>query len=314
MKEFRKTKQVTYNLMSFTGFKSVLIFSCLLEGAKTYEDIQKCIYENEFLHETISVDAIRVYLNSLRSLGCNIIRTTSDGVPRFHIDSHPFELKITEAQTKSIIKVFKAIYKSLDISDLLTLQSFLENFSKYITNTDLKNKFKNISPLNNIDPDIIKDLINYGKDNTEIIMYYNSAGSGKKNINIIVDKMNVANGKLYVYGVNSEYNNYSSFLVSRIIKIIGVNMQKSELNMPEMTIGYEFNINGNETFIPLKNEKIISKTPTSYVVEMTSKNKFDLIQRVMSHANSCKVLYPENFKQDVIDCLKRMKEGYFEKK
>lgn len=313
MKEFRKTNKVTYNLMSFTGFKSVLIFSCLLDGPKSFDEIRQCILDNEYLHELISVDAVRVYFNSLRSLGCHIIRTTSNGVSRYHIDSHPFELKITEAQTNSIIKVFQNVYKSLDISDLLALQSFLENFAKYITNTDLKNKFKNISPLNNIDPAIIKDLINYGKNNTEIIMYYNSANSGKKNINIIVDKMNVTNGKLYVYGVNSEYNNYSSFLVSRIIKIIGVNMQKSKLNMPEMTIGYEYKINDNEAFVPLKNEKIIKKTKTKYIVEMTSMNKFDLMQRVMSHTNACKVLYPEDFRQEVISCLRQMKEGYIEK-
>ena len=39
MKEFLKNNTVTYNLMSFTGFKSILLFSLLTTGPKSYEDI-----------------------------------------------------------------------------------------------------------------------------------------------------------------------------------------------------------------------------------------------------------------------------------
>ena len=43
MKEFLKTNTVTYNLMSFTGFKSILIFSLLLEGPKSYSELQEIL-------------------------------------------------------------------------------------------------------------------------------------------------------------------------------------------------------------------------------------------------------------------------------
>ena len=179
--------------MSFTGFKSIIIFSLLLEGPKSYQELRTAIENHEYLHESVSIDTLRIYLNSLRKIGCKISKYTKGGITRYSIDSHPFELKITKEQAQSIIKVFKAIYQSIDISDLLSLQKFFDKFSNFITNEDLKIKLKNISPLHNINPEIIQDLMTYSGSNTEIIIYYNSLTSGKKNINIIVDKLEVSN-------------------------------------------------------------------------------------------------------------------------
>ena len=72
MKEFLKTNKVTYNLMSFTGFKSIIIFSLLLEGPKSYQELRTAIENHEYLHESVSIDTLRIYLNSLRKIGCKI--------------------------------------------------------------------------------------------------------------------------------------------------------------------------------------------------------------------------------------------------
>lgn len=314
MKEFKKTNKVTYNLMSFTGFKSIFIFSLLVEGPKSYKDLQQYIVGHPYLQESVSIDTLRIYLNSLRKIGCKINKTSKGGITRYWIDSHPFELKISENQTKSILKIYKAISKSIEISDLVSLQNFFDTFSKYITNEDLKIKLKNISPLNNIEPQIIKDLMNYAKTKTEIIILYNSLNSGRKNINIIVDKLEINNGKLYVSGINSAYKNYYSFLVSRIVKISGVNIQSSKLKIPSLTVGYNLKIDASEDFEPLNCEKIIEKTDNNIIVEITSQNKFDIAQRIMYLSNNCKVLYPDYFKQEIINSLKQMKEGYLEKR
>lgn len=313
MKEFMKTNTVTYNLMSFTGFKSILIFSLLLEGPKSYAEIREFLVNHEYLHESVSIDTLRIYINSLRKIGCNITKTTKNRITRYSIDSHPFELKITERQAESILKIYKAISQSIDISDLISLQRFFEKFSQYITNEDLKNKLKNISPLNNISHEIVRDLTIYAQNNTEITILYNSLNSGQKNIDILVDKLLINNGKLYVYGVNSEHNNYSSFLVSRILKIVSVNLNESKLTAPEITVGYEFRKNGDDNIELLDCEKIVESFGDKIVIEIKSRNKFDIMQRIMYHSNRCTVLYPESFRNDIVACLKQMKESYFEK-
>lgn len=312
MKQFLKTNTITYNLMSFTGFKSILIFSLLLEGPKSYQEIQTFLENHEYLNESVSVDSIRIYINSLKEIGCDVLKKRYDGVTKYSIVDHPFELKFTDKQIKSIIKVFKVISSSIEVQDLIALQHFFKKISAYVPNDALKSKLVSISPLNNIDEKLINDLISYVQNNSEITIYYNSANSGYKNINIIADRLYIENSKLYISGYNSEHGNYSSFLVSKIIKIVGVNIQNKKLEVPEIIVGYKYVKDDNEDFKLLDNEKIISTEGNVQTIEITSKNKFEIFQRVMSHSSKCTVLYPQEFRDYVISNLKQMKEGYIE--
>ena len=72
MKEFRKTNVVTYNLMSFTGFKSLLLFTILCESPKSYSEVCDYFKKHPYIKEEMSADTFRVYLTSLRRCGCEI--------------------------------------------------------------------------------------------------------------------------------------------------------------------------------------------------------------------------------------------------
>jgi len=314
MKRFMETNTVTHNLMSFSGFKAMLIFSMLVKSPKTYNEIKLALENNEYLKETVSTDTVRIYMNSLKHAGCNIKKIHDGRIVKYYIDSHPFELKITDAQVKSIIKVYKAISKSIEISDFLVLNEFFEKILPYILNEDLKSKLRSISPINNIDVQLIRALMNYVKNNTEITVLYNAKSSGKKKeIDIVADKMNILNGKLYLGGYNSEYQNYSEFLVSNIIKIVSVNLHSPKLISPEFCVRYEYFKDKNEQLQLLETETIIEETESKIILEIKSRNKFIIMQRILSHASKCRVLSPENYKEEIISLLKSMKEGYIEK-
>ena len=108
MKEFMKTKTVTYNLMSFTGFKALYFFSLLLEAPRSYEEINEAFMQHEFIKESISIDTFRVYLTSLKRAGCEIIKTRRVEGGKYKMLSHPFQLKITDDQVKSLVKIGRA--------------------------------------------------------------------------------------------------------------------------------------------------------------------------------------------------------------
>ena len=313
MKNFMETNTITHNLMSFSGFKSLLIFSMLTQSPKSYEEIREEIEKNEYLKEKVSIDTIRIYINSLRSAGCKIDCVKQGRTNKYFINSNPFELKITDNQVKSIIKVYEAIAKSIDISDFMALQNFFNKIAKYITNEDLKNKLINLSPFNNINSDIINDLVNYiGKNITIKVLYYSKI-SGEKNINIIPDKLSIVNGKLYLSGYNLEYKNYSEFLVSDIKKIISIDLKP--ITMPDnlLVVRYEYYKEDHIKFEPLENEKIIEENEDKIIIDISSQNKFMITQRILSFANKCCVISPQNYKDEIINCLKRMKENYIEK-
>ena len=310
MQKFMDENVITHNLMSFSGFKGMLIFTMLVEKPCTYKEIQTAIEQNEYLHEAISIDTIRIYMNSLKEIGCNIKTVKEGKTKKYYIDSHPFELKITDEQTKSIIKLFKSLAKSIEIEDFLLLKGFFDKLSVYITNEDLKYKLEKISPISKISPDLINELKEYASNKTAITIFYNSPNSGKKNIDILVNKMYISNGKLYIAGYNSEHKNYSSFLVSKILRVVNVNVENPEFEIPVYHIRYELKRYDNTDFELLKNERIISETDDKLLIEITGENKFTITQRILSLSSSCKVISPQDFKEEIIDCLKKMKEGY----
>lgn len=312
MQRFMDKNEITHNLMSFSGFKGMLIFSMLAEKPCTYQEIKDAIQQNEYLHETISFDTIRIYMNSLKEIGCEIKTLQKGRTKLYYIDSHPFELKITDKQVQSIIKVYKAISKSIDISDFMALKSFFDKISKYITNETLKSKLEKISPINKINPELVEQLQEYAKNNTEITVLYNSSTSGRKNIDILVNKMYISNGKLYIAGINSEYGNYSGFLVSKIIKIIGVNISKPKLEMPILHVRYEYTKPDNTAFELQENEKIISENGDKILVEISGENKFMITQRIMSLSNRCRIISPQEYKEEILSTLRKMKEGYID--
>ena len=66
MKRFYETNTITYNLMSFSAFKAIIIFTACLEGPKSYEELQYILESHPYIQDSVSIDTIRIYLNSLK--------------------------------------------------------------------------------------------------------------------------------------------------------------------------------------------------------------------------------------------------------
>ena len=311
MQRFMETNKITYNLMSFSAFKGILIFTYLLEGPKSFKQIQDFLLSHEYVTESVSIDTIRIYINTLKKIGCDIQKETKHRISYFYIASHPFKLKITEQQANDILKIFKAISKSIDLEDFMALRGFFEKIAPYISNDELKEQLENISPLKISNFELIIELLKYAKSKTEITVEYDSPRSGVKNIDILADKLYITNEKLYLAGFNSEYENYGSLLVDKIHKVVCINTNKPKLEIPALTVRYKYAKNDNDIFEPNDEETIVSENKDEVIVEITSKNKFLITQRILSLANKCTVISPENYKDEIISCLKQMKEVYF---
>lgn len=307
MKEFLKNNKVTYNLISFTGFKSMLLFSFLLDGPKSYDEIKEYFANHPYLNETISIDTLRVYINSLERLGCEIVRGRKCEGSKYMLKTHPFEIKLSEEQIKSLTKVFKELCKGVEIEDLLSLQNFLLKITHNISNEDLKNKLLNVSPLKDVNTAILKKLIIACHKNDELEILYNSAGT-KKRIDILTDKISVTNHKIYLHGHSPQYKGYTSFLVSKIETVSQVKPDRTPQIEPEtFVIGCELT---DKNIKLLDNEKIVSENNNSMIIEITSNNKFFTRQRILSLGDDCKVIYPQTFRDDILATLKHMKEEY----
>lgn len=310
MKEFLKTNTVTYNLMSFTGFKALIVFSLLMESPKSYEEVCEYFLNHPYIQEKISIDTFRVYITSLKMAGCQVKRERINKVSKYSIISHPFELSITDEQTNSLLKIYKNISKSITIQELILFEEFIEKIAQYIKDEKFINAYKKVSVFKDINIKLIKELLECCDKKEQIVIKYNSPNSGKKNIEIISDKLEFSNNKLYLYGTGFEYMQYGSFLVSRIDEIVEIKEIKTIPLVKELKVGYALTTNPKNVQLR-ENEKIIQTNKDNIIIEITSSNEFLTRQRLLEYGPECTILYPESFKKDFVSYLESMKAGYF---
>jgi predicted DNA-binding transcriptional regulator YafY len=249
-------------------------------------------------------------MNSLKHIGCEIKRIKGeDKISRYIITSHPFELKISEEQKLSLLKVYKILVKTMDIQDVLYLDNFFKKIGKYIKNDEFISELKKYSPLKNIDEKIVTDLLDCCEKKYQLVIRYNSPNSGEKNIKILPDKIDIQNGKIYLCGIGFEYNQYCIFPISRIKEICEIKIESSNtLELPQLKIIYEINSSKPELE---SNEKLISSENCKSKIEITTSNKFQIKQKLLSLGADCKILEPADFRDEFIALLNDMKAGYY---
>jgi len=315
MKAFTKTNKITYNLVSYTGFKSLLLFSLLIKEAKTYDEMKEFFRNNEYLKEDLSEDTLRVYLTSLKRVGCVVERTSSPLGAKFKIVSHPYEFKLFDNHIKAIIKIYKILVQTAEVRDILAFDNFIKKIAEQIESRELDDAISQVSLFKNIDKNLMKDLIDCVNKGEQIKILYNSPKSSEKEISVITDKLTIEKNNIYLNGINLEYSQDSSFLVTRIKKILEVVPAKERIpvDIPIITVGYELS-----TFTPdvklEDNEQIVEIKDESVIIEAQTTNLFMMKRRILEFGPLCTVLYPEDFRQDVIDTLRNMQEGYLNDK
>lgn len=312
MKQFLKDKKITYNLMSFTGYKALVLFNLLTDEPKSYKEICDYFANHPYLREKISIDTLRVYINSLKRLGCKVKRTRGkDKMSRYFIESHPFELKISKDQADSIVRVCKNLFKNIDVRELLMVINFLEKINLYTDNEQFVESIQKLAMLHETSKELIVELLNCCDKKEQIVIEYESPKSGVKDIEIVADKMDINNGKIYLCGLGLEYNEYGIFPVTRINKLKEIRIDKKiPKEIESLTVVYELSLYNGDIHLD-EDEKLIEKKDDKAIIEITSSNKFLLRQKFLALGPSCKILSPQEFKNEFINYLSDMKAGYY---
>lgn len=310
MKEFNKSNKITYNLMSFTGYKSLLLFEMLLESPKTYEEIRDYFKNHEYIKESISLDTLRVYITSLKRVGCNILRTKHPDGALYSLVSHPFEFKISEAQIKALAKIYRILVTTASVADVFGFECFISKLADEIRCEELSSAIAKQSIFKNLDKTLLADLLEHVKANHKITIQYNSPKSGLMPIDVIVSDIGLSQNKIYLYGISCKYNQESSYPIERIMSILDVDTETHPtVKLDYITVGYELSTQNSNIKLD-DNEKIVEIRDDSIVVEACTTNLFMLKRRILEYGASCTVLYPESFRQDIINTLLNMRKGY----
>ena len=294
--------------ISLTGARVLVMLAALIDAPKTFEEIRDFMIECGVMEKEYSVDTVRIDINTLKSIGCDISKATKRSNHKYALKSYPFRLFTNAAEINALQKVYDKMLKTMQADKILLFHEMFLKLVLLVDDEDIKEQIKGISILKQENIDILKDLIEKCKKHNRVVLEYQPPYGSCESYDITIEKLGVRNKKLYVYCYNHSAEKRMFLNASRIKSVISSMFNRDVSHSSDKQIKFE--LNNYKDYILEDNEIILQNNDKSATVVGKYFNEFIAMQRVLSFANDCTVLEPENFKEQVIAKLKEMRAVY----
>jgi predicted DNA-binding transcriptional regulator YafY len=303
--------------LSLTGYRVMAILKMLKERPHSEAEINENFKNDIIVSRELSKDSIWLYINTLKALGCQISRPTKKNEYKYTLKEHPFKLNLTDQEIKALIEVRKyiATLSSWEISCnfdkfINTVCEFLDEENKKILLKHCKLASREIDYT--LKMDLIKDIEYYCEENKGILIHYSSPSGQKKQITFICEELKYENGALYLWGSNAELEETQYLRVDRIESIKKANVESFRPTKQPAKAIYKLYGLHSISYQPADLEEIIDKDEKSITIQAPMKNKFKLVQKILSFGLDCEVLEPEELKYELYKKLRVMSQLYDE--
>ena len=296
--------------ISLTGARSLILLGLLMREPLSLEDIRTKFLEYNILEENHSNDILRIDLNTLRSIGCEISRADKRTDFKYKLLSHPFDLKITNEEILLLKRVYNRIKDNISINALINYDKLFKKIAEHVCDENIKQQLYGISSLKKFNIEKIKELEEDCKYKRTLKLLYKTPVNNKESEKcILADNIIFRNDKIYLCGFDFNLKENVMLHLNRIRKILSRDDESNGTLKKDTVVKFklkDFGISGLND-----NEKIISgNINDGFIIEGKYHNEFVAIQRILSFGMSCTVIEPDDFKEKIIDSLKKMKEIY----
>ena len=107
---FKFDTQCNPRQISLTGVRAIVILALLNIKPSTFEEIKEFLIESNIVTREYSIDTIRIDLNTLKYIGCDISKATKRTDNKYILRSHPFQLQLSPEEVNTLAKIYKHIY------------------------------------------------------------------------------------------------------------------------------------------------------------------------------------------------------------
>ncbi len=306
---FRPVERNVLNQISLTGMRSIVLLGLLIAAPRSLKEIRKAFLELNIIEESHSDDILRIDLNTIKSIGCEISRPSPKNDFKYTLLEHPFSLKITDEDIRYFKKVYSRLKADANIRMLLDFDELIQKISNYIYDSDIKEKFIGVSAFKYYSIDSIKELLVDCKyEKTLELVYKKTKKDNEYTKEVIAQKLVFNNDQLYLHCYDKSIHKSIVLNVKRILRILSRKIENGTPDIKKFVVKFylkDFNLeNLNE------DEFVIEITNNEYIVEGAYYNEFLALQRVLSFGACCTVIEPEEFKNKVIKKLKEMRNIY----
>lgn len=306
---FKIAERTELNQISLTGIRALVLIGLLIVKPRSLEEIRKEFINLQIMEESHSDDILRIDLNTIKIMGCEISRSSAKTDYKYILSKHPFAFKIPEDEMAVLKKVYNLTKTKLDLYTLIEFDELFKKIAFHICDDESKEAILGISVLRYYDLKLIKDLMLDCKHKRTIdLMYHKPSNINDSRKQIIAQEIVYKNDKIYLYGYDLDKEEPIVLNVKRIKSILARKIQKHTIEPKQTKIRFIVkNLKAEELDI---NEEIVGSSVDGYIVEGVYHNDFIATQRVLSLGARCIVLEPQDFKNSVIEKVKEMRKTY----
>lgn len=294
--------------ISLTGVRAIVILALLNIKPCSFEEIRNFLISSNIVTRSYSIDTIRIDLNTLKYIDCEISRATKKTGSKYVLLSHPFQLMLEDSEIEMLRKIYKNIYKNLSIDRLLEYDELFDKLSNAMITEDQREVIKGISILKSYDKSRIRELLKDSRKHNRLKILY--ASSGKKNVeyDITVEKLGFRSDKLYIYCYNHTINKRTFLNFSRLKQVLSRAIRSTCENSNDVVV--EFQLKNYQNYVFEDCEEIIKTESNTALIKGAYYNDFIALQRILSFGPDCVVISPSNLKEELINKLKSMRNQY----
>lgn len=298
----------TSKQVSLTGARALILLVALAEGPKKFEDIRQFVIDCGVADRAYSIDTIRIDINTLKKIGCEITKATKRNNHQYALISHPYKINISNEEIKALKVIYEKISKTASPKKLLDYHYLFEHIANITSLDEIKEQLLGISLLKSENLKLIKSLVADEKCHNRVKILYSLPHQEDIEYDITIEKLGLRNGKLYVYCFNNSNQKRSFLNVSRIKEILCTLFDK---NTPVgLDTCVKFKLYSHQDYRLEENETIIEELENHVIIQGRYFNEFIAVQRMLSFGPDCIIEEPSKIKNTVISKLKEMRSVY----
>lgn len=297
------------NQISLTGMRALVLLGLLMQAPRTLEEIRETFINLKIMEPEHSDDILRIDLNTLRAMGCEISRAGQKTDYKYVLEAHPFALNIIPEEVSMLKRIYKKVKGSSNIALLIKYDILFSKLANYVADSELKEALLGLSVLKSFDVNLVDELNEECKNNKILtILYKKPSAKNATEINLIAEKVVFHNDKFYLYGFDLLKKASVTLNIKRILAILSKRNNNEEFSSQQTVV--TFRLQQFESTELEENERIIETQENSVIVEGKYYNEFLALQRLLSFGSKCIVIEPEEIRAKIIEKLKSIRRNY----
>lgn len=306
---FRTAEKDSLNQISLTGIRSIVLLGLLIVKPRSLEEIREAFIDLNIMEADNSDDILRIDLNTIKHMGCDISRASQRTDYKYVLGKHPFALQLSKKEVAVLKKAYNNVKTSAGLAKLLEYDELFKKIAHHIFDEEVKEALLGISVLKYYDVQFIKDLlIDCNQSRTLELIYKKPTCKNAEHKEIVAQKLDVQNDKLYLLGYDIEKNESATLNLKRIEEILSRKIQKA--NIEPKLVKVKYRLNRFDLSNIKEDERVCEYLNKAYIMEGSYFNEFTAVQRMLSFGPDCTVLEPAEIRNAVISKLKEMREVY----